>query len=712
MKRWAAPLAVILAMAPVLSRGDDINATARAKAAGDTAKLGQGSSVFTTGTVQTTVTPYEGTNVGQTSINGSNIGDRTSTEVMSGSDASRALADVNDSVALRPKYDLDASYVGITVGDEATVNAEDIAGQYFTTSGTQSNPACNFDNLSILPEFKRYCDVAANLVEKDCTIRREVTVERTDVWQCMRSRDLVATVCTTKQNGNCAAKDLPTSKPNLQCTEVSNSCLEHEIITKREPASGARYESCRGKDCSGYNYAFHYASFGSHGNGNRTEVWWNGAMVFSGLGSWHSWVKVGNCTYYQTKIGTSQDTIHDAVYRICESEGRCLKRKFEHYCISSNECAALESENACVADEAVCLNYDGYGCRQEQVNFTCQNIGDEFSGATLTTSRIDRISDVLVNDCNPAPESQGCIASGSECTAGAEVRVVNGFPVSRECWEYKQSYQCAGDGSKNYTDCAPFKSDSSCRVTNETCLSFAESEETAGATPAECVHWEYEYTCGGSYEIPDSCSAFNVCVGDLCEGYSDEPNTDFANASAWLTVLDEAAKDSEKSIDSGSVTLFSGTARKCKVGALGTINCCKDSGWANDILADCSEGELALMDRIQAKAAVYVGTYCSRKVLGVCLQRKRSYCTFNSQLGMVFQKEIRRLAGTGWGSAKNPNCEGLALEDINTINWDKIDLSEAFTDMLNDASVPTSAMVTDYLRDRLSLTAGSLSEGD
>jgi conjugal transfer mating pair stabilization protein TraN len=425
-----------------------------------------------------------------------------------------------------------------------------------------------------------------------------------------------------------------------------------------------------------------------------------------------STVTVENCTYYRASIGSGRDVNPNGVYRICESEGRCLREKYEQFCVTSDDCAALEAEEACVVEEAACLNYNGFGCRQEQIEYKCENIGSEFSGATLTGSRIDRVSDVLVNECDPDPETNGCASTGSECTAGAEVRIVNGFPVSRECWEYKQSYQCVGDGTKDYSDCAPFKNDSSCRVTKQTCLSFAEAEETTGAIPSECVHWEYEYTCGGTYEIPDSCSAFNVCVGDLCEGFEDAPNGDFANASAWLTVLDEAAKDSEKSIDGGNVTLFSGTARKCKVGALGTINCCKDSGWANDTLADCSENELALMDRIQAKAAVYVGTYCSRKVLGVCLQRKRSYCTFNSQLGMVFQKEIRRLSGTGWGSAKNPNCAGLALEDINTIDWDQIDLSEAFTDMLNEASVPTSTMVTDYLRDRLNLTAGALSEGD
>ncbi|WP_196772435.1 conjugal transfer protein TraN [Cereibacter sphaeroides] len=137
------------------------------------------------------------------------------------------------------------------------------------------------------------------------------------------------------------------------------------------------------------------------------------------------------------------------------------------------------------------------------------------------------------------------------------------------------------------------------------------------------------------------------------------------------------------------------------------MNCCKDSGWANGILDSCSESELALIDRIQAKAAVYIGTYCSRKVLGVCVSKRRSYCTFNSQLAMVFQKEIHHLTATSWGSAKKPNCNGIKLDEIETIDWDKIDLSEAFGDMMNGATVPASKDVTKYMRDRFDAMAGA-----
>ncbi|NPD15038.1 conjugal transfer protein TraN [Xinfangfangia sp. D13-10-4-6] len=400
------------------------------------------------------------------------------------------------------------------------------------------------------------------------------------------------------------------------------------------------------------------------------------------------------------------------VRRTCQVENRCSQIERDYSCTTNDQCGSLAANTSCSRTEHSCLTTGDAGCELERSTWDCLNDLSDHAPAARLDSRIERIEDRLVNSCDPSPEAQGCIAGESVCSVGAEVRTIMGFPVSRDCWEYEQGFTCLAEGVEDYTDCGPFQADPSCEVIGQTCLSFVESDETVGGTPAECQHWEYQYRCGGGMELPEHCTAFNVCVGELCEGIIDEPNTDFGNAAAWLTVLDEAAKDSEKSVDMQDVTLFSGTGRNCKVGALSTINCCNDSGWANGILGDCSESELALMDRIQAKAAVYIGTYCSRKVLGVCLQKRRSYCTFNSQLGMVFQKEIRRLAGRGWGSAKSPNCAGLPLDQIETIDWDQIDLSEAFEDMMNDANVPTTQMVTDYLRDRLELTAGAISEGD
>jgi hypothetical protein len=765
---------------------DTFNPTARAKEAGAAAQIGAGSSVFTQGGIDQNLPIYDGTDTPETGINNSNIDEKTKEAIAGGNSASGVYTDMMDSVELRPKYDLGTDYIGIVNADTATVNAEDIAGQYFS-SDTTENPACNFSDFSVLEPFERYCDVHANIKDVGCSIDRVVEIDRLDTWRCDITREDTSVRCETDLSGECDPAVLPDSQPGVECSVTGEQCLAWQELNVREPATGTYFEknkfiwdahwgtlwfliwdgkgihTYRGNlfgstpppvEIDGWTYEVgNTYQYSENDNGNVThayaDVWrhrtvetreppagafvgqsdgglyagrsnpkfygWKGTgtaagqLIWAGenLGSQTSGVKIGDCTY--TRLETQTEGAWSGVYRTCPAQPRCLEYERDYRCKTEDQCGALPEAQSCAQTARNCLAGSMADCDLERLTYACSNDLTDYAPARHVSSTIERIEDKLVNSCNPDPAEEGCIAGETVCTAGTEVRTVNGFPISRDCWQYEKSYSCIDREAGNYTDCGPFKTDSSCKVISQTCLSY---DDPSNPDKSECLHWEYGYRCGGGMELPESCTASNVCVGDLCEGIVDEPNTDFANASAWLTMLDEAAKDSEKSVDMQDVQLFAGAARNCKVGALGTINCCKDSGWANGILGDCSESELTLMDRIQAKAAVYIGTYCAKRVLGVCLQKRRSYCTFNSQLGMVFQKEIRRLAGTGWGSAKDPNCAGLPLDEIGNLDWDQIDLSEAFEDMINDANVPTTDMVTDYLRDRLSLTSGQITDGD
>ncbi|WP_236858252.1 conjugal transfer protein TraN [Cereibacter sphaeroides] len=87
------------------------------------------------------------------------------------------------------------------------------------------------------------------------------------------------------------------------------------------------------------------------------------------------------------------------------------------------------------------------------------------------------------------------------------------------------------------------------------------------------------------------------------------------------------------------------------------------------------------------------------------------YCTFNSQLAMVLPEGDPPPHRHELGSAKKPNCNGIKLDEIETIDWDKIDLSEAFGDMMNGATVPASKDVTKYMRDRFDAMAGAAAGG-
>ena len=98
----------------------------------------------------------------------------------------------------------------------------------------------------------------------------------------------------------------------------------------------------------------------------------------------------------------------------------------------------------------------------------------------------------------------------------------------------------------------------------------------------------------------------------------------------------------------------------------------------------CEEAEYELDAKRDAKNCHFVGSYCKDKVLGMCILKKKVYCCFQSALSRIVNEQIRATqpevmeygGAGGWGTPKNPVCDGIPIEKIDKINWDLIDLSE------------------------------------
>lgn len=101
-----------------------------------------------------------------------------------------------------------------------------------------------------------------------------------------------------------------------------------------------------------------------------------------------------------------------------------------------------------------------------------------------------------------------------------------------------------------------------------------------------------------------------------------------------------------------------------------------------DILAHiiwaCEQSELELAAKKQLKVCHLVGSYCNSEVLGICLEKRDSYCCFNSPMARIFHEQIRfqPQVGRPWGEADGPDCRGLSGYDLAQVNWDQVDLSE------------------------------------
>lgn len=90
----------------------------------------------------------------------------------------------------------------------------------------------------------------------------------------------------------------------------------------------------------------------------------------------------------------------------------------------------------------------------------------------------------------------------------------------------------------------------------------------------------------------------------------------------------------------------------------------------------CEEEELLMNSKRAVDSCHYVGSYCNTKVLGVCIEKRESYCCFNSPLSRIIQEQVRPQLGLTFGSPKNPTCGGIPISEIGNIDWDRVDLGE------------------------------------
>lgn len=288
---------------------------------------------------------------------------------------------------------------------------------------------------------------------------------------------------------------------------------------------------------------------------------------------------------------------------------------------------------------------------------------------------IDQVGGELTGPACDAEQSQSCERTASVCTQPGGTRIINGVPTTADCWERTDTYRCEAYSPPS-SNCEP---KAGCELTGKHCLEDVADDK--------CRTWENIYTCKTTKveeETRTRCET-NFCVGGLCSKQEDSPNSDMPDALAALMIGKQAGFDYER-----DMTIFNGTAMRCRKAVLGFRNCCKDSGWGVDMgLTQCSQEEQTLMTRQEAKSVHYVGTYCSQKsFFGVCLEKSMRYCAFEGTLAKIVHEQGRPQIGKGWGEPKNADCSGFTVDQFQQLDLTNVDFSEFTNDMMKKITSP------------------------
>lgn len=281
----------------------------------------------------------------------------------------------------------------------------------------------------------------------------------------------------------------------------------------------------------------------------------------------------------------------------------------------------------------------------------------------------------------PFSKSEGAM-TGSQCVepGGTRTVVVEGktYSIHQDCWKWQDTYltQTETEGT-----CGEYMKDSACTVTRSQC---------ADTVDGFCVSQQVTYSCErkktGSGQI---CGGEFFCTDGSCAQGQTGTSNMFGQAVSALAAVAAAGEDVAE-LNGENVRAFTGEAKSCKKMAAGFNNCCKDSGWGQDVgLSSCSSDEKALGKAKEKKLTVYVGEYCSKKVLGVCLEKKRGYCQFDSKLARIVQEQGRRdQLGVGFGSGKSPDCRGITVDELQRLDFGVMNFSDFYDDLSAGSDIP------------------------
>ncbi|EDV0264184.1 type-F conjugative transfer system mating-pair stabilization protein TraN [Salmonella enterica subsp. salamae] len=281
----------------------------------------------------------------------------------------------------------------------------------------------------------------------------------------------------------------------------------------------------------------------------------------------------------------------------------------------------------------------------------------------------------------PFSKSEGAM-TGSQCVepGGTRTVVVEGktYSIHQDCWKWQDTYltQTETEGT-----CGEYMKDSACTVTRSQC---------ADTVDGFCVSQQVTYSCERKKTVSGQiCGGEFFCTDGSCAQGQTGTSNMFGQAVSALAAVAAAGEDVAE-LNGENVRAFTGEAKSCKKMAAGFNNCCKDSGWGQDVgLSSCSSDEKALGKAKEKKLTVYVGEYCSKKVLGVCLEKKRGYCQFDSKLARIVQEQGRRdQLGVGFGSGKSPDCRGITVDELQRLDFGVMNFSDFYSDLDAGSDIP------------------------
>lgn len=295
------------------------------------------------------------------------------------------------------------------------------------------------------------------------------------------------------------------------------------------------------------------------------------------------------------------------------------------------------------------------------------------------------------DDLEALTDKGNCEYISRQCVEGPSTKIIEGVPVYSKCWTKEAIYQCRTTEEDNCIELLK----KGCYQTGSQCQKKDEENR--------CIRWQQTYECqeGKSQLLKSTITGEKpFCLDGNCIDQSWNPNGDMIEALSKLAIFREMQKD----IDAKAKLVFKGKNLGCCRFPIGFKDCCKQNGWGKSIgLSDCGGEAKELAEARKLNKCVQVGTYCAEESkLGFCIRKKTTFCCYNSKLARLINQQGKAQLGLGFGSPKNPQCEGLTLAQLTKIDFSKLDLSELFDEIFAKTTIPNTSRITTDIQKSMS----------
>lgn len=195
------------------------------------------------------------------------------------------------------------------------------------------------------------------------------------------------------------------------------------------------------------------------------------------------------------------------------------------------------------------------------------------------------------------------------------------------------------------------------------------------------------------YENAKTNQEATPCSDGGCIPVKNEESDDFSEGAVEMGALGSVAQEvKDGQLKSSMPGIFKAKNITCRaVFRSNRVNFCR----YDQHILNASQSEKSLHKAQREGRAIVVSggaLFCSKKIKTIfgtiCIQKKQSWCVFQSKLARIVQVEARRQLnmnfGGVWGDVNAANCRGLKPTEISKIDFDSPKMRSALNEIVED----------------------------